>query len=165
MTNMNRSTYEQNMVSILLAKHERMMNAGHELSCIIIPPEAYSCVRMIIPNLGFISQNMTKICFLPTYEIIYCLYMQVLKYYCSINSLRPSDAYVLINLTIIGLNNGLLPVWCQIIIWTDDGLVSTGPLRINTSEIWIKLQWLSYKKMIWKCLLQNGDGFVSASMC
>ena len=67
-------------------------------------------------------------------------------YKCSINSLRPSDAYVLINLAIVSSNNGLLPIWCQIIIWTDDGLVSTGPLRTNLSEILIKLQWLSYKK-------------------
>ena len=35
------------------------------------------------------------------------------------NSLRPSDAYVWMNYDNIGSDNGLLPGWCQDIIWTN----------------------------------------------
>ena len=41
--------------------------------------------------------------------------------------------------TIIGSDNGLLPVGRQAIIGTNDGLLLIGPLGINCSEIFIKL--------------------------
>ena len=34
----------------------------------------------------------------------------------------------------ISSNNGLSPVWCQDIIWTNAGLLPIGPLRVNSSE-------------------------------
>ena len=40
-------------------------------------------------------------------------------------------------LTLIGLDNGLLPGMCQTIIWTNAGILLTGPLTTNFSEILI----------------------------
>ena len=31
----------------------------------------------------------------------------------------------------IGSGNGLYPAWCQVIVWTNDDLLSTGPLARN----------------------------------
>ena len=73
----------------------------------------------------------------------------------SFNSLRPSDAY-------IGSDNGLLPGQLQAIIWTSDGILLIGPLWTNFSEIEI---YFLLTKCIWKCHLENGRHFVSASMC
>ena len=36
-----------------------------------------------------------------------------------VNSLRLSDVYASVNQAIIGSDNGLSPVWCQAIIWTN----------------------------------------------
>ena len=43
------------------------------------------------------------------------------------------------NSIIIGKDNGLLPIWQQAIILTNDDLLSIGPLWRNFSEIWIKI--------------------------
>ena len=51
------------------------------------------------------------------------------------------------NLTIVGTYNGLSPTRQQAIIWTNAGLLSIGPLRINFSEIFIKIQNLSFTKI------------------
>ena len=37
--------------------------------------------------------------------------------------------YVSMNWVIIGSGNGLLPIQCQAIIWTNTGLLLTGPLE------------------------------------
>ena len=50
-------------------------------------------------------------------------------------------------LTIIGSENGLSPSRHQAIIWTNAGLLSIGPLRTNFSDILIKIQHFSLKKM------------------
>ena len=50
-------------------------------------------------------------------------------------------------LTIIGSDNGLLPERRQVIIWTNDGISLIGPLGTNFSEISIKIQTFSLKKM------------------
>ena len=50
-------------------------------------------------------------------------------------------------LTIIGSNNGLAPGRRQTIIWTNDGILSIGPLGTNFSEILIGIQTFSFKKM------------------
>ena len=42
-------------------------------------------------------------------------------------------------LTIIGSNNGLPPGQRQAIIWTNDGILLTGPLGTNFSEILIEI--------------------------
>ena len=49
-----------------------------------------------------------------------------------------------------GSDNGLLPVWCQIITWTNTDLLSIRPLGTNFSEIWIKTQNFSFVKMYLK---------------
>ena len=43
------------------------------------------------------------------------------------------------NLTIIGSDNGLLPGRHQAIIWTNAGILLTGPLGTNFSEILIEI--------------------------
>ena len=60
------------------------------------------------------------------------------------NSLRPSDAY---NLTIIGWNHGLSPVWHQAIIWINAGLLLIWPLWPNFGEIFIEIHTFLFKKM------------------
>ena len=50
-------------------------------------------------------------------------------------------------LTIIGSDNGLSPVRRQAIIWTNAGILLTGPLGTNFSEILIEIHTFSFKKM------------------
>ena len=50
-------------------------------------------------------------------------------------------------LTVIGTDNGLWPRQPQAIIWTNAGILLIGPLRTNFSEILIRLQSFSFKKM------------------
>ena len=47
-----------------------------------------------------------------------------------------------VNLTIIGLDNGLSPGRHQAIIWTNDGILLIGPLGTNFSEILSKIHIL-----------------------
>ena len=47
---------------------------------------------------------------------------------------------------ISGSDNGLSPVRCQAIIWTNGGLLLIGTLATNFNVIWIKLQQFSHKK-------------------
>ena len=54
------------------------------------------------------------------------------------------------NLTIIGSDNGLSPDRRQAIIWTNDGILSIGPLGKNFCEILIGFQTFSLKKMKFK---------------
>ena len=54
------------------------------------------------------------------------------------------------NLTITGSCNGLSPWRRQAITWTNAGISSIGPLATNFSEILIKIQTLSFKKMYLK---------------
>ena len=65
---------------------------------------------------------------------------------------------------VIGLDNGLLPRWCQAIIWTKAGILLTGPLWINFSEILIDINTFSFKKMHLKMTYakKNYVYFVSA---
>ena len=48
---------------------------------------------------------------------------------------------------IIVSDNGLSPVRSQAIIWTSAGLLPIWSLGINSSEIWIKTQQFSFKKL------------------
>ena len=61
--------------------------------------------------------------------------------------LRPSDAYMRHYTDIISSDNCLLPGRHQAIIWTNDGLLSIGPLATNFSEISIEILTFSCKKM------------------
>ena len=70
------------------------------------------------------------------------------------------------NLTIIGSDNGLSPGRRQDFIWTNVCLLSIGTSGTNFSEILIKIQIISLKKMHLKNYrLENGGHSVSASMC
>ena len=51
------------------------------------------------------------------------------------------------DLTIIGSDNGLSPGQRQAIIWTNAGILLTGPLGTNFNEILIKILAFSFKKM------------------
>ena len=69
------------------------------------------------------------------------------------------------NLTIIGSDNGLSPGRRQAIIWTSAGILLTGPLGTNFSEVLIGIQTFSLKKMHLKMSSAKWRPFVSASMC
>ena len=64
----------------------------------------------------------------------------------SINSLRPSDAYIL-NLTILGSDKGLSPGRRQAIIWTNAGILLIRTLGTNFSEILFEIHSFSFSKM------------------
>ena len=51
------------------------------------------------------------------------------------------------NLTIIVSENGLSPGRHQAIIWTNAGILFIGPIGTNFSEILIRIQTFSFKKM------------------
>ena len=50
------------------------------------------------------------------------------------------------NLTIIGSDYGLWPGQCQVLIWTNAGILLIGPIKINSSEILFKIQTFLFKK-------------------
>ena len=50
-------------------------------------------------------------------------------------------------LTIIGSDNGLSPGRRQAMIWTNAGILLIGPLGTNFSEILIRIQTFSFKKL------------------
>ena len=54
------------------------------------------------------------------------------------------------NLTISGSDNGLSPGRCPAIIWPNAGILVTGSLGTNLSEILIAILIFSFKKMHWK---------------
>ena len=66
-----------------------------------------------------------------------------------VHSSPPSAAYMhaSVNQIGIGLDNGLSPIRRQVIIYTNTGLLSTGPLGTNFSEFLIKIQNFSFTKM------------------
>ena len=63
-------------------------------------------------------------------------------------------------LTIIGSDNGLSPGWCQAIIWPNAGKLLIGPLRTNFSEILIRIQTFSSRKMHLKMLSAKWHPFL-----
>ena len=65
--------------------------------------------------------------------------------------------------TIIGSDNGLSLGRRQAIIWSNAGILLIRPLGLTFSEILSEIYSFSYKKYIWKCRLENGGHFVSAS--
>ena len=62
-------------------------------------------------------------------------------------------------LTIIGLDNGLLPGRRQAIIWTNARTLLIGPLGTNFNEILIGIQTFSFKKMHLKMSSAKGRLF------
>ena len=55
--------------------------------------------------------------------------------------------YASLNWIIIGSDNGLSPVWCQAIIWTNAGILLIGTLGTNFNEIFIEIRTFSFKKI------------------
>ena len=58
----------------------------------------------------------------------------------------------------IGSGNGLSPIRCQAITWTNADLLSIGPLGTNFSDIWIKCNF-SFMKMYLKMLSATWQPF------
>ena len=50
-------------------------------------------------------------------------------------------------LTIIGSDNGLLPGWCQAIIWTITGILLIAPLGTNFNEILVEIYTFLFREM------------------
>ena len=63
----------------------------------------------------------------------------------------------------IGSGNGLSPVRCQAITWTNADVLSIGSLGANFSEISIEIQTFSFKKMCLKTFCSGGDSMDSLS--
>ena len=55
--------------------------------------------------------------------------------------------YASLNWVIIGSDNGLSPVRCQAIIWTNAGILLIGPLGTSCCELLIGIQTFSFKKL------------------
>ena len=70
-----------------------------------------------------------------------------------------------VNLTIIGSDNGLSPARRQATILTNARVLLMGPLETNLSETLIDICAFHSKKRLWKCRLENGGHSVAASMC
>ena len=68
-------------------------------------------------------------------------------------------------LSILGSDNGLSPSRRQAIIWTNTGILLTGPLGTIFSEILIEIYSFLFKKMCLKVSSAKWRPFVSASMC
>ena len=67
--------------------------------------------------------------------------------------------------TTIGSDDGLSPGPCQAIIWTNAGILLSGPLGTNFCEILIEILTFSFKKMHLKVLSAKWHHFVSTSLC
>ena len=65
----------------------------------------------------------------------------------NINSIDSSSSLIWVS---IGSGNGLSPLRCQAIAWTNAAILSIGLLGTNFSEIWIKLAKFSFIKMYFK---------------
>ena len=61
---------------------------------------------------------------------------------------------------LVGSDNGLAPIWCQAITWTNDDS-SIGPLGTQFSEIWIKVWRFSFNKIHLKMLSAEWQPFCS----
>ena len=111
----------------------------------------FCCVGYIIICLFSLKNNSTGILAIMVQFNANIIFITNISF----DTLRLSDAY-------IGSDNGLLPGRHQAIIWTSDGILLIGLLGTNFSEIEI---YFLLTKCIWKCHLENGSHFVSASMC
>ena len=73
--------------------------------------------------------------------------------------------YASVTYATIGSDNGWSPGRPQDIIWTSAWISLIEPLGANFRETLIEIHIFSLKKCIWKCRLEDGGHFVSASMC
>ena len=107
--------------------------------------------------------------FLPKYNTFYNSLMRVTLsdiYLYKLQYIHPICLHICINkLTIIGSDSGLLPGWCQAIIWTNASILLIRNLGTHFNDILCVIHTFYFKKCIWKCHLRNGGNLVSASMC
>ena len=147
------------------------MTVFNGMKSFIVPPQ--SLMLSAMSNVVFqSSQNKLQISlqFLPWISI-QCQFIAV--YHKSLESVtwalthRGRVMHICIgNLTIIGSNNGLSPSRRQAITWTNAGILLIWPLGTNFTEILSKIHtFIHSRKCIWKGHLQNGDHFISASVC
>ena len=98
-----------------------------------------------------ILPTISPLCFAISLWYIAVRYMRLFLLVIWVNSLRPSDTKCISKLTMltsICLDNCLLPTRHQAIIGTNAGILSTGHLGTNFSEILIKIHKCSCKKII-----------------
>ena len=76
------------------------------------------------------------------YVVLFCLFILVI-----LTHWRRVTHICVVELTIIGSNNGLAPGRRQAIIWTNAGILLIGPLGTNFFEILVGIQTFSFKKM------------------
>ena len=69
------------------------------------------------------------------------------------------------NLTIIGLDNGLLPGRRQAIIWNNAGILLIGPLGTNFNEILIKFHTISFNNIHLKIIVWKMASILSRPQC
>ena len=85
---------------------------------------------------------------------IHCIYL----YFFNGNSVRKElihggpewRIYTSVRYIIIGSDNGLSTLRCHAIIWVNGNLLPNGPFGANLSEMCIKIQQHSYRKMNYK---------------
>ena len=70
-----------------------------------------------------------------------------------------------VNLTIIGLDNGLAPGRRQAIIWTNDGIVLIGHLGTNFSEILSEIHTCWFKKNAFENIVCEMAAILSRPQC
>ena len=73
----------------------------------------------------------------------------------AVNSLRPSDAYMRLEISPHWFDNGLSPGRCRAIIWTNAGILLIWPLGTNFNEIfyqnsYIFIQENPFENVVWK---------------
>ena len=88
--------------------------------------------------------------------------------YCYILLLESHVHWWEINVMILSsvcASQGIISSRRQAIIWTNAGILLIGPLGTNFNEILIKIHKFSFKKIHFKCCLENGGHLVLASMC
>ena len=71
--------------------------------------------------------------------------------------------YAPVKWVIIGSDNDLPPVGCQAIIWTNAGLFSIDHSEQISVAFELKSNNFLSRKCDWKCRLQNGGHFISAT--
>ena len=69
------------------------------------------------------------------------------------------------NPTIISSDNGLLPGWCQVNIWTNAGILLIRPIGTNFSEILTKIHAFSFKKITLENVVRKIAAILSQPQC
>ena len=105
------------------------------------------------PNVLYveITLNMTRLWITNNniYMYFIIMFLFLTEYYNHIISTECRIYASVIWVNII-LGDGLSPIWCQAITWTNAALFSNGAMETNVSEIRIKIQKFSFMKMLLK---------------